>query len=85
MWWRDIYLILLLHREQLHVSSLDNGHLQVVLESLSKQLYEHIYIWAAYMGKGGGVKWARDLVSVRTVGMCGMHGGFMLLSRLITA
>ena len=30
-------------------------------------------------GEGGGVKWARDLVFVRTVGTCGMHGGFMLL------
>jgi len=57
---RCIY-ILLLHREQLHVSALDNGHLQVVHESISKQLYNHIYvciyiyiyIWATYMGKGG--------------------------------
>ena len=40
----DIY-ILLLHREQLHVSALDNGHLQVVHESLNKQLYKHIYIY----------------------------------------
>ena len=31
------------------------------------------------MGKGVQVKWARYLVFVRTVGMCGMHGGFMLL------
>jgi len=30
--------------------------------------YTNIYIWATYMGKGGRrVKWARDLVSVRTV------------------
>jgi len=28
----------LLYREQLHVSELDNGHLQVVYETLSKQL-----------------------------------------------
>ena len=51
IWWRDIYY--LLHRKQLHVSALDNDHLQVVHESLSKQLYKHIYgllIW----GKGGG-------------------------------
>ena len=48
-----IYIYILLHREQLHVSALDNDHLQVVHESLSKQLYKHIYgllIW----GKGGG-------------------------------
>jgi len=82
--------ILLLHRKQLHVSALDNGHLQVVHESLSKQLYKHIYIYIyIYMGylhgEGGfvGVNWARDLVSVRTVGTCGMHGGFMLLSSYV--
>ena len=49
----EIYIILLLHNEQLHVSALDNGHLQVVHESLNKQLYKHIYellVW----GRGGG-------------------------------
>jgi len=41
----DIYIyIILLHKGQLHVSALDNGHLQVVHEILSKQLYE------TYMG-----------------------------------
>jgi len=30
----------LLHKVQLHVSSIDNGHLQVVHDILSKQLYE---------------------------------------------
>jgi len=66
IWWRDVYILYyLLHREQLHVSALDNGHLQVVHESLSKQLYkQYTYLWATYMGKGGGVKGARDLVSV---------------------
>ena len=39
----------LLHRKQLHVSALDNGHLQVVYETHSKQLYE-TYIRATYMG-----------------------------------
>ena len=33
----------LLHKVQLHVSALDNGHLQVVHEILSKQLYETYY------------------------------------------
>ena len=49
------------------------------LESSYTNIY--IYIWATYMGKGVGVgvKWARDLVFVRTVGTCGLHGGFMLL------
>ena len=45
------YIYYLLHREQLHVSALDNGHLQVVYETLSKQLYKTC-IWAPYMGKG---------------------------------
>jgi len=44
------------------------------------------YIWATYMGWGRGVKWARDLVSVRTVGTCGLHGGpccYQAMSKLI--
>ena len=36
------------------------------------------HTWAVYMGHGG-VKWARDLVSVRKVGRCGLHEGSMLL------
>jgi len=54
VWWRDIYIILLLllHREQLHVSALDNGHLQVVHEMLIKQLYKHIYIYICQNGWG---------------------------------
>jgi len=43
----------LLHREQLNVSALDNGHLQVVYETLSKQLYKTC-IWATCMWQGGG-------------------------------
>ena len=42
IWWRDIYY--LLHREQLHVSALGNGHLQVVYE----------YLVSGYMGLKGG-------------------------------
>ena len=40
IWWRYIYIYIyiLLHREQLRVSVLDIGHLQVVHESVSKQL-----------------------------------------------
>jgi len=30
-----------------------------------------------------GVKWARDLVSVRNVGWCGLHGGSMMLQSYI--
>ena len=38
---------------ELHVSALDNGHLQVVHESLSKQLYKHIYIYGLLIwGRG---------------------------------
>jgi len=51
--WRTLYIYYLLHREQLHVSALGNGHLQVVYETLVKQLHK-TYIWATYMGKGGG-------------------------------
>jgi len=39
--------------------------------------YTNIYMGYLY-GKGGG-KWVRDLISVRTVGTCEMHGGFILL------
>jgi len=45
----EIYIILLLHREQLHVSALYNGHLQVVHELLNKKLYKHIYIYIYWM------------------------------------
>jgi len=35
-----VYLDNILHKVQLHVSALDHGHLQVVHEIRSKQLYE---------------------------------------------
>ena len=50
---------------------------------LIKQLYK------TYMGCSGreGVKWARDLVSVRKVGRCGLHEGgpccYQAMSKLI--
>ena len=50
-----IYIYSLLHREHLHVSALDNGHIQVVYETLSKQLYK-AYIWATFMGLGGSYR-----------------------------
>ena len=40
------------NREQLHVSALDNGHLQVVHESLISS-YTNIYMGYLY-GEGGG-------------------------------
>ena len=80
VWWRDIYILYyLLHREQLNVSALDNGHLQVYMKHL-KSSYTNIYIYSLLIwGRGWGVKWARDLVFGRTVGTCGVHGGFMVL------
>jgi len=78
IWWRYIcvymYYILFI---TLHVSELDNGHLQVVYEIFSKQLYKFTYLYVE--GSGGGVKWARDFVSVRKVVSCGLHGGLLLL------
>jgi len=48
----DIY-IYLLHREQLHVSALGKGHLQVVYETLSKQLIQNMYMGCLYgLGRG---------------------------------
>ena len=50
------------------------------LESSYTNIYIYIYMGYLYGERGGGgVKWARDLVFVRTVGTCGMYGGFMLL------
>jgi len=39
---RDIYY--LLHREQLHVSALDNGYRQFVYETLNKAVIQNIYM-----------------------------------------
>jgi len=39
----EVYIYYLLHKVQLHVSALDNGHLQVIHEILSKQLYGAYY------------------------------------------
>ena len=77
IWWRDVY-ILLLHREQLHVSALDNGHFRLYMNHLVSS-YTNIYTSMGYLyGEGGGGRG-----SVRTVGTCGMHGGFMLLSSYV--
>jgi len=52
-----------LHKAQLHVSALDNGHLHVVHERLIEKLYNihGLFIWGSE-----GIKWARDLVDTRT-------------------
>jgi len=42
------------------------------------------HTWAVYVG-WGGVKWARDLVSVGKVGWCGLHEGSMLLPSYFSA
>ena len=39
------------------------------------------HTWAVYMGSEG-VKWARDLVSVRKVGRCGLHEGVHAVTKL---
>ena len=49
--WQNIKYFL--HKVQLHVSALDNGHLQVVHVILIKRLYKK-QTWAVYMGQGGG-------------------------------
>jgi len=49
---------ILLHTEQLHVSALDNGHLQVVHESYVSS-YTNIYVSMGYLngeGVGGEVR-----------------------------
>jgi len=43
-----------MHKVQLHVSALDNGHLQVVYEILIKQLYKS-YMGCIYGEVGGKV------------------------------
>ena len=60
-----ITYVVLLHKVQLHVSALDNGHLQVVHEILSKQYTR--FIWAVYRGEVGGEMDTRSR-------MC--HGGW---------
>ena len=47
-------------------------HMKYLLSSYTK------HTWAVYMGTEG-VEWARDLLSVRNVGRCGLHEGSMLL------
>jgi len=75
IYWQNIKYFL--HKVQLHVLALDNGHLQVAHEILIKQLYK-TYLGCLYGGREG-VKWARDLVSVRKFGRCGLNGVSTLL------
>ena len=56
----SIYIKYFLHKVQLHVSALDNGHLQAVHEILIKKLYK-TYM-ACLCGVREGVKWARESV-----------------------
>ena len=53
------------------------------LISSCTNIYIYIYMGYLYRERGGGVKWARDIVSVRAVGTFGMNGGFMLLSSYV--
>jgi len=47
-------------------------YMKYLLSSYTKHTW--LFIWGSE-----GVKWARDLVSVRKVGRCGLHEGSMLL------
>ena len=47
-------------------------YIKYLLSSYTK-IYE-LFIWDRE-----GVKWVRDLVSVRKVGLCGLHEGSVLL------
>ena len=59
----------ILHKVQVHVSALDNGHLQVVHEILSKQLHYIFYVLCIVgMWKMGG-EWARDVCVWRLAGV----------------
>ena len=67
-----VYIVFHLHKVQLHVSALDNGHLQVVHEILNNQLYETYVLYTVGRWE---VRWARDLVCVMEVGRCGYMAG----------
>ena len=54
------YKVFFLHKVQLHVSALDNGHLQVVHEILIKQLYK------THMGYLYGVERGMDIEIICT-------------------
>jgi len=71
----EVYIVLL-HKVQLHVSALDNGHLQVVHEILSKQLYETI--WVVYSGEVGGEVGTRSRMCHRGW-VVWVHGRTLLL------
>ena len=68
--------ILLLHKVRLHVSALDNGHLQVVHEILSKQLYETM--WVLYSGEVSGEVGTRSRMCHRGW-VVWVRGGTLLL------
>jgi len=73
----EVYIVLL-HKIQLHVSALDNGHLQVVHEILSKQLYETIWVVYTYSGEVGGEVGTRSRMCHRGW-VVWVHGGTLLL------
>jgi len=70
----EVYIVLL-HKVQLHVSALDNGHLQVVHEILSKQLYRAITGCIQWYSTGEVGTRSRMCQEVRRCG----YTGFLLL------
>jgi len=77
-----MYVNNLLHKVQLHVSAIENGHLQDVHEIRSKQLY-YIYYVVYIVGVGSEVG-TRSRMSLE-VGRCGYMGMllFYTMSMLI--
>ena len=79
MWWRDIYYYYIENNYMFRrlIMAIFRLYMNHMISS-----YTNIYMGYLY-GEGRGGKWARDLVSVKTAGTCGMHGGFMLLSSYV--
>jgi len=57
-----------LHKVQIHVSALDNGHLQVYMKYLLSSYTTHTFV--VYVGREG-IKWARDLGICQSLGSVG--------------
>jgi len=74
--------IVFLHKVQLHVSALDNGHLQVVNEILSKEIYE---TYVGCIQWGGRSRGGYEIWYVMKVGWGGYMGTQLLyvMSKLI--
>jgi hypothetical protein len=76
-----VYIVFLLHKVQLHVSAPDNGHLQVVNEILSKQLYK--LIWAIYIGRVGDLLGGHEISCMSEVWVLGGNLLLYVTTKLI--